>query len=425
MEFIVVGLSAINLIFLIFLFKKLNDNADSQKLENNVQLLNKSIADEFSRNRQENAQNQKVMRDELNTRLDKIAAKLEEQTKSNYDQQYRMLKTVTSNLEKISETNRAQSERINLTLSENIAKMQDSNEKRLEAMRQTVDEKLTSTLKERLDVSFKTVSQNLENVHKSLGEMKELASGVSDLQRVLTNVKSRGTWAEVQLGNILEQTLTPEQYDTNVSIKNNGQMVEYAVKIPSRDEDGKIVFLPIDSKFPQEDYIRLTDAAERADKLEVEKYTKELEKRIKEEAVKIQKNYIDVPTTTDFAIMFLPTEGLYSEILRRPGLVEKIQNDFRVMICGPSTITAFLNSLRMGFRTIAIDKRASEVWRILGATKTQYDKFEVLLVKAKKKIDEAGNVLDQAQHRSSIIQKKLKNVESIEENQAGELLELD
>lgn len=412
MEYIVIAAALVNLVLLLVVLIF-------------VQTNNKNIPNEFLRNRQEIGQSQKDMRSEMNTSLKVIADRLELQTNKNYEQQNKMLETVTTNLKEIIEANRAQNERLNLTLSESITKMQDSNEKRLEAMRQTVDEKLTATLKERLDISFKAVSQNLENVHKSLGEMKELAGGVSDLQRVLTNVKARGTWAEVQLGNILEQTLTPEQFLTNVSIKNNGQVVEYAVKIPSRDDDGKFVLLPIDSKFPQEDYIRLSDAAERADKDGVEKYSKELERRVKDEAAKIQRNYIDVPTTTDFAILFLPTEGLYAEILRRPGLVEKIQDTHRVMICGPSIITAYLNVLRVGFKTIAIDKRATEVWRVLGATKTQFDLFETVLVKAKRKIDEAGNVLDDAQKRNSIILKKLKTVENIELAEAHEILGIE
>lgn len=412
MDYIVIAAALVNLVLLLVVLIF-------------VQTNNKNIPNEFLRNRQEIGQSQKDMRSEMNTSLKVIADRLELQTNKNYEQQNKMLETVTTNLKEIIEANRAQNERLNLTLSESITKMQDSNEKRLEAMRQTVDEKLTATLKERLDISFKAVSQNLENVHKSLGEMKELAGGVSDLQRVLTNVKARGTWAEVQLGNILEQTLTPEQFLTNVSIKNNGQVVEYAVKIPSRDDDGKFVLLPIDSKFPQEDYIRLSDAAERADKDGVEKYSKELERRVKDEAAKIQRNYIDVPTTTDFAILFLPTEGLYAEILRRPGLVEKIQDTHRVMICGPSIITAYLNVLRVGFKTIAIDKRATEVWRVLGATKTQFDLFETVLVKAKRKIDEAGNVLDDAQKRNSIILKKLKTVENIELAEAHEILGIE
>lgn len=315
-------------------------------------------------------------------------------------------------------------EKLNATLTTAVRNLQESNEKKLDQMRETVDEKLQSTLAKRLDSSFKTVGEQLQNVYKSLGEMKELASGVSDLQRVLTNVKARGTWAEVQLGNILEQTLTADQYSQNVSIRNNNEQVEYAIRIPSRDDDGSFVWLPIDSKFPQEDYVRLCDAAEKADKEGVEAASKSLERVLKTEAKTIADLYIEVPKTTDFAIMFLPTEGLYAEVLRRPGLMEDLQNRYRVMVCGPTTITAFLNTLRMGFRTLAIDKRAAEVWKVLGAAKTQYDKFEVILTKAKKKIDEAGDVLDEAQHRNNIIRKKLNRVEEVESSEVPGLLSL-
>ena len=289
-------------------------------------------------------------------------------------------------------------------------------------MRLTVDEKLTDTLSKRLDSSFKVVGEQLKSVHESLGEMHKLAGSVGDLQRVLTNVKSRGTWAEVQLGNILEQTLTKEQYECNVSTKNDTKRVEFAVKIPSRTEEGKFVWLPIDSKFPQEDYIRICDAAENADKAAMEAASKALEQTVKNQAKTISDLYIDVPKTTDFAIMFLATEGLYAEVLRRPGLCEEIQNKYRVMICGPTTITAFLNTLRVGFRTIALDKKASEVWKVLGAVRTQYDKFELLLAKTKKKIDEAGSTIEDAQKRNGIIQKNLRSVELIDSAQADGIL---
>ena len=315
-------------------------------------------------------------------------------------------------------------EKLNVTLTAAVKGLQESNEKKLDQMRETVDEKLQKTLTDRLDSSFKTVGEQLQNVYKSLGEMKELAGGVSDLQRVLTNVKARGTWAEVQLGNILEQTLTSEQYGRNVSIRNNGELVEYAVRIPSREDDGSFVWLPIDSKFPQEDYVRLCDAAERADKDGVEAAAKALERVLKNEAKTIAELYIEVPKTTDFAIMFLPTEGLYAEVLRRPGLMEELQNKYRVMVCGPTTVTAFLNTLRMGFRTLAIDKRAAEVWKVLGAAKAQYEKFEVLLTKAKKKINEAGDALEDVHHRNDMIQKKLRKVEELESAEADNLLSL-
>ena len=315
-------------------------------------------------------------------------------------------------------------EKLHATLTTAVKGLQESNEKKLDQMRETVDEKLQKTLTARLDSSFKTVGEQLQNVYKSLGEMKELAGGVSDLQRVLTNVKARGTWAEVQLGNILEQTLTSEQFARNVSIRNNGELVEYAIRIPSREDDGSFVWLPIDSKFPQEDYVRLCDAADRADKDGVEAAAKALERVLKNEAKTIADLYIEVPKTTDFAIMFLPTEGLYAEVLRRPGLMEELQNKYRVMVCGPTTVTAFLNTLRMGFRTLAIDKRAAEVWKVLGAAKAQYEKFEVLLTKAKKKIGEAGDALEDVHHRNDMIQRKLRKVEELESGEADSLLSL-
>ena len=353
------------------------------------------------------------LRDELRSTRREIDDLLKDMTRIIAEGQKETLKASGENQEKL-----------NATLTAAVRGLQESNEKKLDQMRETVDEKLQSTLTKRLDSSFKTVGEQLQNVYKSLGEMKDLASGVSDLQRVLTNVKARGTWAEVQLGNILEQTLTREQYAQNVSIRNNGELVEYAVRIPSRDDDGSFVWLPIDSKFPQEDYVRLCDAAEKADKDGVEAASKALERTLKNEAKTIADLYIDVPRTTDFAIMFLPTEGLYAEVLRRPGLMEDLQNRYRIMVCGPTTITAFLNTLRMGFRTLAIDKRAAEVWKVLGAAKMQYDKFEGILAKAKKKIDEAGNALDDAQSRNNIIRKRLNKVEEVDSADVSALLSL-
>lgn len=318
-----------------------------------------------------------------------------------------------------------QSEKLNQTLSAAVEKLQQSNEQKLEQMRQTVDEKLTATLTQRLDSSFKTVGEQLSNVYRSLGEMKELAGGMSDLQRMLSNVKVRGTWAEVQLGNLLEQTLAPDQYVCNASIKNNGERVEFAVRIPSRENDGEFVLLPIDSKFPQEDYLRLSEAADKGDKDAVDEAAKALEYTIRRQASTISQLYISVPKTTNFAILFLPTEGLYAEVLRRPGLVEDLQQKYRVMVCGPTTITAFLNTLSMGFRTIALDKHAAEVWKVLGATREQYEKFAVVLAKARRKIDEAGSTLEDAQKRNEIIKKKLRSVDgTVDMQQADQLLEL-
>ena len=361
--------------------------------------------------REQIADSERRLREELRSTRQELAEALKEMNRIITDGQKETLRLSGENQDKL-----------NTTLTNAVKGLQESNEKKLDQMRETVDEKLQSTLTQRLDSSFKTVGEQLQNVYRSLGEMKELAGGVNELHRVLTNVKIRGTWAEVQLGNILEQTLTQDQYARNVSIRNNGELVEYAIRIPSREDDGSFVWLPVDSKFPQEDYARLTEAAERADKEATEAAVKALERVLKNEAKTIADLYIEVPKTTDFAIMFLPTEGLYAEVLRRPGLVEELQTKYRVMVCGPTTITAFLNTLRMGFRTLAIDKRAAEVWKVLGAAKAQYDKFETLLTKARKKIDEAGNALDDAQFRNVQIQKKLRKVEQLEGSEAEFLL---
>ena len=315
-----------------------------------------------------------------------------------------------------------QTEKMNAALTSSVEKLQTSNEKKLDEMRATVDEKLSATLSERLDASFKTVGEQLQNVYKSMGEMKQLAGDVNSLSRVLSNVKTRGTFAEVQLGNLLEQTLTADQFERNVSPKNNGKAVEYAIKIPSKEDDGSFVWLPIDSKFPQEDYLRIAEAAEAGDAVAVEAAAKSLETFVKEQAKKIAELYLSVPKTTDFAILFLPTEGLYAEVLRRPGLAETLQTKYRVMICGPTTLTAFLNTLSMGFRTIAIDKRASEVWKVLGAVKQQYDKFGDMLGKVQQKIEAAGKTIEEAQHRNSIIQTKLRNVETLPEAESADTL---
>ena len=348
------------------------------------------------------------------------------------------LRTVSEQMHRLTEKNYEQMLKINESLNENaerqtkrindsIGLMQESNEKKLEEMRKTVDEKLTETLNQRLNASFKTVSEQLQNVYKSLGEMKELSAGVTDnvkgLNRVLTNVKARGTWAEVQLGNILDETI-PGMYDTNVKTnpKYNGQ-VEFAIRIPNQEDEG-ITYLPLDSKFPMEDYARLSAAAEEGNIEELERAKKALEQRVKEEA-RLVKQYISTPETTPFAILYLATEGLYAEITAsKSGIAEKLQAD-GIMIAGPSTVTALLNSLAMGFRTMAINKKANEVWKVLGAAKTQYDKFGELLAKARKKVDEAGKVLDEADHRNAIIQKNLRKVETLNSNEAQSLLGIE
>jgi len=270
-------------------------------------------------------------------------------------------------------------------------------------------------LEKRLGESFKMVSDRLEQVHKGLGEMQTLAVGVGDLKKVLTNVKTRGTWGEVQLGNLLDQILTPEQYARNVKTNPAGsELVEFAIKLPGRDDDGdKPVWLPIDAKFPKEDYERLVDAAERSDADAVELAAKSLEARVRSQARDIRDKYLAPPHTADFGLLYLPTEGLYAEVLRRPGLADSLQREYRIVVVGPTTLAALLNSLQMGFRTLDIQQRSSEVWKVLGAVKTDFGKFGDLLDSIKKKLDETGNTIEKAAHRSRQLEKKLKKVEAL------------
>jgi len=294
----------------------------------------------------------------------------------------------------------------------------------LEEMRHTVDEKLQSTLEQRLSASFEHVTTRLELVHKGLGEMQSLASGVGDLKRVLTNVKTRGTWGEVQLGALLEQVLLPEQYALNVATKpGSAERVEFAIRLPgARDEGGDVVWLPVDAKFPKEDYERLVDAAERGDGDGVDAASRDLELRIKVCARDIRDKYVHPPATTDFAILFLPTEGLYAEVLRRPGLVEGLQREFRINVAGPTTLAAMLNSLQMGFRTLAIQRRSSEVWTVLGAVKTEFGKFGDVLRAVKQKLDQASDTIDKASTRSRVIERKLHGVQTLPAPDAAALL---
>jgi DNA recombination protein RmuC len=302
--------------------------------------------------------------------------------------------------------------------------LQASNEKRLDEMRRTVDEKLHETLEKRLGESFRTVSTQLEAVHKGLGEMQTLASGVGDLKKVLSNVKTRGTWGEVQLGGILEQMLVAEQFERNVCTKKGSRdVVEFAVRLPGV-LDGTTVYLPIDSKFPQEDYVRLVDAAEAGDAAAVQRAAADLARAIRKCAQDIRDKYVDPPGTTDFAILFLPTEGLFAEILRYPGLNEDLQHTYRVVVCGPTTLAATLSSLRMGFRTLAIEKRASEVWQVLGAVKTEFAKFETTIDRVKSQLDTARRSLDETGVRRRAMQKRLKDVETLPDDRVREVLEL-
>lgn len=302
--------------------------------------------------------------------------------------------------------------------------LRDEMRQQLAAVRTTVDEQLQGTLERRLGESFSIVSERLEQVHKGLGEMQTLAAGVGDLKKVLTNVKVRGTWGEVQLGNLLDQVLTPAQYATNVCTKGEGaERVEFAIKLPGRDTSVAQVWLPIDAKFPQEDYSRLVDAVDAGDSAGVEAAGKALEVRVKQCARDIAEKYVAPPMTTDFAIMFLPTEGLFAEVLRRPGLAETVQRDWRVAIAGPTTLAALLNSLQMGFRTLAIEQRSSEVWTVLGEAKTEFRRYADVLDRIKNKLQEATNTVDQAAVRTRAIERKLRSVEEVEgSNDPGNLL---
>ncbi len=364
-----------------------NENADSEvqaELIRRLEMLDRGVRDEFSRNREEGATVAKNQREELSKSLEGVRAI------------------------------------VDLRLKE----IQQDNAKQIDKMRATVDEKLQGTLERRLGESFKLVSERLEQVHKGLGAMQQLASDVGGLQKVLSNVKTRGGWGEVQLGSLLEQILTPDQFAQNVKTREeSADRVEFAIKLPG-DQNGAPVWLPIDAKFPTEDYQRLLAAQDKGDTVAVEDAMKSLETQLKKSAKDICQKYINPPRTTDFALMFLPTEGLYAEAIRRIGLVEQVQRDCRVIFAGPTTLAALLNSLQMGFRTLAIQKRSSEVWNLLAGVKTEFAKFGESLVKVKEKLDQASNDMDKVAVRSRAITKKLRDVEELPSNPQPLLKEL-
>lgn len=330
---------------------------------------------------------------------------------------------LTSTIGELTKLNEQKLDGIRTTVEQKLTHLQEDNSKKLEQMRLTVDEKLHATLETRLGESFKLVSERLEQVHKGLGDMQNLATGVGDLKRVLSNVKARGILGEVQLGNLLEQVLSVEQFDANVSTKKgSSEKVEFAVKLPAKDEDGGNIYLPIDSKFPLDAYYRLLDAQEAGDAQAAVEFAKQLENGIKVEAKRIRDKYINPPQTTDFAVMFLPFEGLYAEVLRRTGLWDVLQREYKIIITGPTTLAAFLNSLQMGFRTLAIQKRSSEVWDLLGAVKTEFGKFGVVLEKTQKKLQEASNTIEDAAKRGRAIERKLKNVQELPQTESNQIL---
>lgn len=334
--------------------------------------------------------------------------------------------TLNQTLNVLTESNAQRMAEIRLTLETKIKDLQTDNGCRLEEMRKTVDEKLHATLEQRLGESFKLVSDRLDKVHQGLGEMQQLAIGVGDLKRVLTNVKTRGTWGEVQLEMLLEQVLTPDQYAKNVeTIPGTGERVEFAIKLPGQEDGGVPVWMPIDAKFPKEQYERLAEAADRADAEGVALAGRELERVVRGEAKTIAEKYLSPPLTTDFAILFLPTEGLYAEVMRRPGLADELQRVCRVSIAGPSTLSALLNSLQMGFRTLALEKRSSEVWQVLGAVKTEFGKFGDVLAATKTTLERAAKNIEQAETRSRQMARKLKSVEALPSDAAQRLLGAD
>jgi DNA recombination protein RmuC len=335
----------------------------------------------------------------------------------------RFSETLIEQLRALSQSNDQRMAEVRTTVEQRLTAIQLDNEKKLEQMRATVDEKLHATLEQRLGESFKQVADRLEQVHRGLGEMQLLAKDVGSLNRVLTNVKTRGIFGEVQLAGLLEQVFTPEQYGVNVeTVPGSGARVEFAIKLPGRREDGAPLWLPIDAKFPREDYERLLDAQERADAPGAEAAGKAIEQRLRAEARTIREKYVAPPHTTEFAILFVPTEGLYAEALRRPGLMESLQREYRVTLAGPTTLLATLSSLQMGFRTLALEKRSAEVWEVLGAVKTEFGKFGEVLAKTKKKLDEASSTIDQAQTRTNVMTRRLKSVEALSEQRTQVLL---
>ncbi len=334
--------------------------------------------------------------------------------------------TITQQLKAMMESNQQRLSEVRATLENQLTQLQQNNAAKLDEMRATVDEKLQSTLQARLGESFKQVADRLEQVHKGLGEMQTLAQGVGDLKHLLTNVKTRGMFGEAQLGALLEQVFAPDQYATQVTTRPGSRnAVDFAIKLPGRGDDGAPCWLPIDAKFPNEDYERLLDAQQRADVEGAELAARGLEQRIRLEAKSMAEKYLEPPHTTDFAILFLPTEGLYAEVLRRPGLMEVLQREYRVTLAGPTTLMAMLNSLQMGFRTLALEKRSSEVWQVLGAVKTEFGKFGDVLAKVKAQTQTVLNTLDNAETRSRAMGRALKTVEALPQEQASALLPLD
>jgi DNA recombination protein RmuC len=413
MEIYIIGLIIVILQILIIFFIK------SNKKDNNLDKLiynsEKRLKDDLQIIRKDSRELAQEGRVEMGNNLNAFGNSLLRRMHESSVMQKSQLEIFSQQLMELTKQNSTKLELIRNTVEQRLTELQKDNNQKLEKMRETVDEKLQSTLEKRLAQSFQSVSERLEQVHKGLGEMQHLAVGVGDLKKVLSNVKTRGTWGEVQLGNLLEQILTKDQYQSNVATKKDSKdIVEYAIKLPGKDKNLNHIWLPIDAKFPIEDYQRLLDAEDSNDKLAIDTANKSIEKRLKDEGKKIKTKYIDPPNTTDFAILFIPIEGLYAQVLKLPGLVDFIQREYRVMITGPTTITAILNSLQMGFRTLAIEKQSSEIWQTLSEVKTEFGRFGEILERTQKKLQEASNQIDAGATRARSIERKLKNVDTLD-----------
>jgi len=409
-------LLAANLVVALLLYRGRDEGTDAAEL----------LRSELRSAREEAASSASALREEVSRTHQAGTETLVNTISQIGESQTTKFQAFTGQLKTLTESNQSGLQHLQRTVDGRLQELRSSNEKKLEQMREVVDEKLQSTLEKRLGESFKLVGDRLEAVQQGLGEMRSLASGVGDLKKVLTNVKTRGTWGEVQLGALLEQVLTPEQFDRNVKTKPESRdMVEFAIRLPgASDEPDQCVWLPIDSKFPQEDYLRLVEASDEGDVAAVQSATSALIRSIQDSAKDVSAKYLNPPHTTDFAILFLPTEGLYSEALRHPGLVERLQRDHRIVVAGPTTLAALLSSLRIGFRTLAIEERSSEVWKVLGAVKHEFGKFGNVLEKVKRQLETAGRTIDETGVRTRAMEKKLRSVEALPADAATQVLDL-
>lgn len=386
------------------------------------------LRDELARGRDETLSGVRHSREEMTGSITVLGDSLLKRMSDIAGLQKNQLELFAAQLRELTASNEARLDKLRDSVDMRLRLIQEDNSNKLEQMRATVDEKLHDTLEKRLGESFKLVSERLEQVQRGLGEMQSLAVGVGDLKKVLTNVKSRGTFGEIQLASLLEQILAPGQYDSNVETRPaSGQRVEFALKLPGRagGQENSEVWLPLDAKFPQEDYLRLLEAQELGDVAAAGDATRLLDRAVREMARNIRDKYLEPPHTTDFGVMFLPTEGLYAEVLRLPGLFDVLQREFKVIVAGPTTLAALLNSLQMGFRTLAIEKRSAEVWNLLGSVRSEFSKFGLVLEKTRKKLQEAGNHIDQAATRTRVIERKLRDVQDTPQEYAGTLLDTE